>query len=298
MTIRKPRKTMKVVKTFLLLSSVSATMANTLPDREMNFELGSNDLSELQIRFEDHTRKAMFKSDEHFLLLPPGELVEQAVVDQKGRSEPKCSHHSTRRATKIFERVVALASWAKLVALSAEEYSTLLTHGVTEILRTLDLKARWNALIWWLHKTATDLMQAPRTPSTYLVSALAAAFSSVAAAACFIFTTDSRTQHSIDSEEEDHSQSAASILGPGAGTSRPTARRMWRTCVHCDELFNRCCTDGDESGLQETEHLHRLFHEASVARGVCDSCIDSFPIFDGELGNTKPGIGITPVLKA
>ena len=79
-------------------------------------------------------------------------------------------------------------------------------------------------------------------------------------------------------------------------------RRMWRACIYCDELFNRCCSDESSGG-----HLHNTFHRAPVARGVCESCISAFMYFGnqferngGEMGSEFDigrGLPSTPCLE-
>ena len=79
-------------------------------------------------------------------------------------------------------------------------------------------------------------------------------------------------------------------------------RRMWRACIYCDGLFNRCCSDESSGG-----HLHNTFHRAPVAGGVCESCISAFMYFGnqferngGEMGSEFDigrGLPSTPCLE-
>jgi len=236
--------------------------------------------------------------------------------------------------------------------LAVLEYSSSFAAGVLEVGKSMGtevVKAAQpdTALTVWNHSN--------NAPTYYSVIAAAVAFSSFAAAAWFVMSSNAvddtdapskganlvipKDQHfcadvhqaeaaehrHVSSEElktaferlhdhtnlqeqalalfnrseEDLRSLASTPVGGATATktstpSVPVARRMWRTCCHCDELFNRCCTDGDESGIEETEHLHRTFHWASVARGICDSCIGMFSIFDSH--GEKDNFDIGPAL--
>ena len=63
---------------------------------------------------------------------------------------------------------------------------------------------------------------------------------------------------------------------PPSPKSSHKARRMWRTCVFCDELFNfnRKPSKTAVQDASTREWKFRGVVDDSVARGVCDACLD------------------------
>ena len=81
----------------------------------------------------------------------------------------------------------------------------------------------------------------------------------------------------LQSHSSQSSPTLVSAAAGGSGGSEASpgcrrARRMWRQCVRCSELFNMN-TKGGEAGLvEETDRLSNLHGGRNVALGLCDDC--------------------------
>merc|ERR1711959_623616 len=191
--------------------------------------------------------------------------------------------------------------------LAVLEYSSSFAAGVLEVGKSMGtevVKAAQpdTALTVWNHSN--------NAPTYYSVIAAAVAFSSFAAAAWFVMSSNAADDTDAPSKganlvipKDQHF--CADVHQAEAAEHRHVSSEELKTAferLHDDTnlqeqalaLFNRCCTDGDESGIEETEHLHRTFHWASVARGICDSCIGMFSIFDSH--GEKDNFDIGPAL--